>query len=311
MTGESAQLLGYQMQNLPILKPGDTVEIIAPASRCTDKRLAAIKELLSSWQLNCIVEKDIFGDDLLCANSDEARFKALKNALQRRDTKAIICARGGYGSMRLIPELMKMSPPESLKLFVGMSDITALNLYFQQQWHWPTIHGAAAPDVFSSESIASLKDILFGEVKQVAFEGKSLNTLAEKELTLESSVTGGNLCLVQTSIGTNWQLDAKQKIIFLEEVGERGYRVDRMLEHIRQAHLFKDAAAIVFGDFLEGEEPDGSSLINPVLKRFAEHCDIPVVQIVGIGHGHINFPLILGTSAKLKLGRQVKLTCLR
>ena len=299
------------MQNLPTLKPGDTVEIIAPASRCTDERLTAIKELLASWQLNCIVDNAIFGDDLLCANSDEVRFKSLKNALYRPDSKAIICARGGYGCMRLIPELNNITPPKTLKLFVGMSDITALHLYFQQQWHWPTIHGATSPDVLSKESITSLKDILFGNVQQVSFVGTPLNTPAEKELKLESRVTGGNLCLVQTSIGTSWQMDAKQKIIFLEEVGERGYRVDRMLEQLRQAQLFKDATAIVFGDFLEGEEPDGSSLIQPVLERFAQHSTIPVIQLSGIGHGHINFPFMLGTRATLELGRQVKLTCWR
>ena len=299
------------MKKLPILKPGDSVEIIAPASRCSDKHLTEIKELLVSWQLNCIVDKDIFGDDLLCANTDDVRFKSLKNALQRSETKAVICARGGYGSMRLIPELTKMIPPVVPKLFVGMSDITALSLYLQQQWQWPTLHGALALDKFSPESISALKSILFGEIEQVEFMGLPLNALAEKTLTIEATITGGNLCLVQASIGTAWQINGKKKIIFLEEVGERGYRVDRMLEHLRQANIFTGAAAIVFGDFIEGNESNGSSLVKPVLKRFAEHCAIPVIQVEGIGHGHINFPLPLGTKAKLQLGNKIKLACFR
>jgi muramoyltetrapeptide carboxypeptidase len=299
------------MQKLPILKPGDSVEIIAPASRCSDKQLTALKELLASWQLNCMVDENIFGNDLLCANTDAIRFKFLKDALQRAETKAIICARGGYGSMRLIPELIKIAPPASPKLFVGMSDITALNLYLERQWRWPTLHAAPALDKFSAESVAAVKSILFGEVKQLVLQGLPLNKAAEKDRTIEATITGGNLCLVQTSIGTVWQIDGRNKIIFLEDVAERGYRIDRMLEHLRQVNVFKQATAILFGDFTEGNEPNGSSLVKPVLERFAQSCEIPVVQIEGVGHGPTNFPLPLGTKAKLQLGSQIKLVLFR
>src|SRR5579872_1514920 len=106
------------MQKLPILKTGDSIEIIAPASRCSDQRLMDIKSLLTSWGLNCIVSPHIFGNDLLCANTDQVRFELLKNALFNPETKAVICARGGYGCMRLIPELSRLKPPAALKLFI-------------------------------------------------------------------------------------------------------------------------------------------------------------------------------------------------
>jgi len=212
----------------------------------------------------------------------------------------------------LIPEITSIVPPEKNKIFVGMSDTTALQLYLQQQWHWPTIHGAPAQDKFSPESIAALKSILFADVNPVEFSGLlPLNKLAEKNHTIEARVTGGNLCLVQAGIGTVWQLQGQNKIILLEDVGERGYRVDRMLEHLRQANIFKDAAAILFGDFIEGNEPNGTSLIEPALKRFAESCEIPVVQVKGIGHGHTNFPIPLGTPSTLQCGSDIKLVCTR
>ena len=296
------------MHNLPILKPGDHVEIIAPGSRCSDKQLADLKKLLLSWQLHCIVDDAIFGPDLLCANTDEMRFKLLKNALERPETKAIICARGGYGSMRLIPPLSNVSPVFPPKLFVGMSDITALHLYLQQQWQWPTIHGSLTSDNVSNESIAALKSLLFGENCPIEFSCLPLNALAEKKQSIEAHITGGNLCLVQTSIGTMWQMQGKNKIIFLEEVNERAYRIDRMLEQLHQAASVHDAAAILFGDFTGGDEPDGSSLIAPVLARFAERCAIPVVQVKGIGHGYVNFPLILGAKATLQLGDRIRLS---
>ncbi|ASQ46313.1 S66 peptidase family protein [Legionella clemsonensis] len=295
------------MQKLPVLKEGDYVEIIAPASRCTDKHLITLKELLISWGLNCHIDDAIFGDDLLCANDDAHRFISLKKALESSQTKAIICARGGYGSLRLIPELTKLIRPESPKLFLGMSDITALLLFFERQWQWPSIHGALAVDKFSPESIEAVKALLFG-LNETKLQGKPLNALAEKRITLNTSITGGNLSLVQASIGTNWQIDAKGKIVLLEEIAERGYRVDRMLTHLLQANVFNDAAAILFGDFIGGAEPDGSSLVQPVLERFAKACEVPVIQVPGIGHGFINFPVPLGTPVGLNLGQVIQLT---
>ncbi|MCE0721607.1 MULTISPECIES: S66 peptidase family protein [Legionella] len=299
------------MNKLPILSIGDSVEIIAPASRSSDSQLLGLKELLESWELNCIVQKDIFAPDLLCANTDEMRFTHLKNALQNPKTKAVICVRGGYGSTRLIPRLAEIHPPDAVKIFIGISDVTCLHLYLQQHWGWPTIHGAAAPDKFSKETIAAVKSILFGEAP-IQFTGLiPMNRHAQEDGFIKSHVTGGNLAIIQSGVGTSWQIDGRDKIILLEEIGERGYRVDRMLEHLKQASLFSHAAAIILGDFLEGDEPNGSSLVEPVLQRFAESCPIPVLRIAGIGHGPINFPIPFGTEAHLQLGKKAQLTCFR
>lgn len=299
------------MYPLPILKAGDQIEIIAPASRCADDHLVGLKNILTSWQLHCIVNENIFGQDLLCANSDPIRLESLTKALQNPETKAVICARGGYGSMRLIPELAKTTPPNSTKLFIGMSDITALNLFLLQQWKWPVVHGALSPDKFSPDSTAALKSLIFGELPQIEFHGEALNTAAKQSFTVESTLVGGNLSLLQTSIGTLWQVDGHKKVLFIEEVAERGYRIDRMFEHLHQAGIFKHIAAIILGDFTGGNEPNGSSLVNPVLERFACTSDVPVIRIQGIGHDHINYPLPLGTKVQLAFGNEIKLTCFR
>jgi muramoyltetrapeptide carboxypeptidase len=300
------------MQKLPILIPGDTVEIVAPASKCTDKQLLDLRSLLLSWDLQCVVKGDIFGDDILCAHNDVTRLKHLEEALLNPDVKAVVCARGGYGSMRLIPELMHITPPKAPKLFVGMSDITALHLFLQQHWHWPTVHASLTQEKCSEESIAALKSLLFGFVDSAEFtEIVPLNECAQKHQHIQSSVVGGNLTLIQTGIGTNWQVDARGKILLLEEVSERGYRVDRMLEHLYQAYCVQEAAAIIFADFLGCEEPDGSSIIDPILTRFAKRLNIPVIRMKGVGHDKINYPIPLGTKASLSLGQDIQLTCFR
>lgn len=293
------------METLPTLKSGDSVEIIAPASRCSRERLEAVKELLSSWNLNCIVADDIFGNDLLCANSDAVRFQHLKNAFSNPKTKAIICVRGGYGSMRLIPDLARLAKPNHAKIFVGMSDTTALHLYLHTHWQWSTIHAGIAPDKFNPESLFALNELLFAKKEHIEFdELQPLNSAAQEFQSLTGDLTGGNLSIIQTSIGTTWQMDPVNKIILLEEIGERAYRVDRMLEHMRQAKLFTGAKAILFGDFIDGNEPNGSSLIAPTLERFARECEIPVFRLQGIGHGATNYPIPLNMEATL-LGKNV------
>lgn len=290
------------------LKPGDKIEIIAPASRCSAQELDKIKELLSSWHLQCLIQQDIFGKDLLCANSDEIRFDHLKHALINPEIKALFCVRGGYGSMRLIPRLEGISKPIYPKALIGFSDITALHLFLQQQWDWSTVHGSANPIRFSEESIKTLKSILFEPNSYLKWKGlEALNAHALNNTCIQSSLTGGNLALIQAGIGTSWQLDCQDKILLLEDIGERAYKIDRMLEHLIQAQIIQKAAAVLFGDFLQSEEPKGISLVDEVLQRFALSFNKPVIRIRGIGHGFNNIPMPFGTQAILQLGQEIQL----
>jgi muramoyltetrapeptide carboxypeptidase len=296
------------------LKPGDTVDIIAPASVGKRIVITKAKKLLTDWGLCYHIPANIFGKDLLCANSDAVRFQQLKAALLNKKSKAIWCLRGGYGSARLLPMLSQLTPPPHHKLFMGFSDITVLHAFLQRQWRWTTLHTPSLNqcvinDVAES-SVQKLKALIFGEQQQVNFVNLiPLNKLSQKNITIKSNIVGGNLCLIQNSIHTLWQPNTKNKIIFLEEVNERGYRVDRMLQHLEQAGIFKDVKAVLLGDFIGGKDPDGKSRIKAVLKRFAEQSHFPVLQVVGIGHGKFNDPLPLGTQTILRLGNKPTLEC--
>jgi len=292
------------------LKPGDEVDVIAPAGRPYPGHLTQIIEVLTAWQLRVNMPDDILGDDLLCANSDAMRLRHLQAALMNPKSKAIICARGGYGMTRLLPALFNMQPPAQPKLVVGMSDLTSLAIFLEQQWGWASLHAAMSVWRLEPVSITAIKQALFAETNPIKFtQVEPINQLAKENRLINSSVAGGNLCLVQAGLGTAWQLNAQDKIILLEEVHERGYRVDRMLEHLHQAGIFTQAKAVIFGDFIGGEEPNGTSLIQPVLQRFAERLPIPVVHIKGIGHGNINYPIPLGTPSQLQLGINSHLLC--
>lgn len=290
---------------IPFLQPNDVVDIIAPASRCEDATLPQITRLLASWGLRAHIPDNIFAPDILCANTDKERLHQLQQALYHSPSKAIWCIRGGYGSSRLLPAFTSMPKPEK-KMLIGFSDITALHLYADKHWGWQTIHGPSARQAalqeISLSSLINLQQMLMEPQAVFHYTLEPMNAAAHAKQTIKGSITGGNLCLVQASIGTAWQVNAVNRVLFLEEINERGYRVDRMLEHLRQAAIFDHVQAIMLGDFLGGDEPNKKNFVQPVLQRFAESCAMPVVRLQGSGHGNDNYPLIFGKPIELQLG---------
>jgi muramoyltetrapeptide carboxypeptidase len=295
------------------LKPYDTVDIIAPAAKCHPNVLESVKALLTSWQLNYHIPSDLFGEDLLFANSDEKRFQHLQHALLNTTSKAVWCLLGGYGSTKLLPQLCHMTQPPQAKIFMGYSDITALHLFLQERWGWSTIHSPSARQAginqVAPSSLALLKTMLFNDKKDFTYDQITpLNALAQKYGVIDAPLIGGNLHLIQASLGTEWQIHTNDKIIFIEEINERAYRVDRVLEHLKQAGLFTHAKAILFGDMLGGNEADGTNLVADTIQQFAHQSKLPVFQIKDVGHGHTNNPIILGSPATLKTDNTCTLT---
>ena len=218
--------------------------------------------------------------------------------------------------MRLIPHLLKLKAPPRPKLFIGFSDITALHLFFSQHWNWPVIHGRTIsqmhPDYADTPDRKFLTDVIFGRKTEMVFKKLlPLNSAAKTTADIKGKITGGNLRIVQSSIGTSWELKAKGKILFIEDVGERGYSVDRMLEQMIQAKIIdKGLKAIIFGDFTEGLEKDGRDLTSAALERFAQRVPYPVLKGLPAGHGHvINYPIPFNTTSILKTGRSCQLMC--
>lgn len=294
------------------LKPGDIVDIVAPSSKCHPSILEKIRALLHTWELECHIPKDLFGDSLLYANTDAMRFEHLKNALLNTRSKAVWCLLGGFGSTKLIPMLSKITAPSHSKLFIGFSDITALHIFLQGQWGWSTIHGPsgyqASLNKISDESISLLRKILFHEETTLKYDQViPLNKLAEQNIVINAPLIGGNLHLIQASLGTSWQINAQNKILFIEEINERAYRVDRVLEQMSQAGILQQAKAILFGDLIDKGEPDGKFLVEEIIQEFASQCMLPVLQIKNVGHGSTNYPLFLGKAGKLSMGSSASL----
>ena len=278
------------------------IDIIAPASRCPlDELNAGIKEL-ESWGYRVRVPNKIFGDHWTHSHENEERFLQLKNALYAQDSSAVWCVRGGYGSLKLLPQLAKLKPPSQVKLFLGLSDITSLHLFLNQKWKWPTLHSPIVSRIGRGDlpvsTIIELQNIICGKQSEVLFKVKPLNDAA-KNFKGEGIIVGGNFTTLQTTLGTPFQWQPKNSILFLEDVGERAYRLDRIWEHFKQAGLLNKAKAIVLGDFTDGHEKNGVDLIPKFIKERVQEISVPVYGGLPVGHGPIQRVLPLGVSVQL------------
>ncbi len=293
------------MKSWDYIKKGDVVEIVAPASRCSDEELQSAVESVESLGLAPRLPKNIFSDrHPIFSGSDKTRFEFLKSALMAKDSKIVWCLRGGYGSIRLLPWLAKMKRPSKTKLLLGLSDISTLHNFINQKWKWPSIHGPMLGTFSqrSEEETREITDVIFGRVNQLVFEDLiPMNKAAEKKGRITAPIVGGNLMTVQSSQGTDWAFHARNSMVFLEEINERGYRLDRLLVSLQQAEYFKKAKAIVLGDFLGGDEPDGQNFVNAVLYQFAQDMKIPVLKGLKSGHGSLRRPIPFATKAVLDL----------
>jgi muramoyltetrapeptide carboxypeptidase len=291
------------------LKAGDIVDLVSPGFRPAPGVLEKAENLLKSWGLKPRRPKEIFGRDILCSNRDDRRAQFLIEALEASDSRAVWCLRGGYGSLRLVPQLLKRRRPRFIqpKIFVGLSDVTTIHLFLNQVWGWPSIHGPLLDRLVNPATPKSaqteMRRLVFGERSEIQLRGlKPLNqAAAERRVSnlVEGPVVGGNLATLVSSLGTQLKPSAAGSLVFFEDIGERGYRVDRLLEHLRQAGFFDRVRAVLFGGFTGGQEPDGSTTVPKVLRRFAESQSVPVLAGVPCGHGKAQRPIPFLTSARL------------
>lgn len=291
------------------LQKGDIVDVVSPGFASTPEEVENARKFLLRWGLVPRIPKNLIQKHFLHSNSDEKRFGFLKEALEAKDSKVVWCLRGGYGSNRLLPRLDKMKKPKQQKLLIGISDITSLHVYIAQKWNWPTFHASLLDRMGSGKVPAKIEketmDLLFGKTTSVEFKKlKAMNEAALKMKSVKTSVVGGNLIVLQSTLGTPYQLNADGKVLFIEDLGERGYRVDRVLEHFDQVGLFKKCKGLVIGEFLGGQESNGKALWPQVFKDWAARLEIPVFSGMEAGHGVIQRPLPLSTHAVLSGGKK-------
>ncbi len=291
------------------VEPGDIVDVIAPASRCSPKELQNSLRFVMSLGLRPRMHGRLFArEKLIFANSDQERLIQLKKALYAPDSRMVWCVRGGYGAIRLMPEILKWKKPSQPKIFLGYSDITTLHAHLNQKWKWPTIHGPllerAGSGRMDAKEKKTLLGLIFGSLNEVRFESlQPLNKAARKSGVIRATVHGGNMATLQSSLGTPAAFKPQKQILFLEDTGEWPHRVDRMLTQFQQAGWFNGVKAVVFGHFLLNDRKARRGLWQEVIPRFAQSVKIPVLKGLPVGHDpKVQIPLPFNTTAVLKTG---------
>ncbi len=235
----------------------------------------------------------------------QQKFEAFQKALYAKDSQAIWCVRGGYGCQKLLPYLLRIKAKPSLqKLFIGYSDATVLHIFFNTKWNLATLHFPVLKDLPPLNSIytKTFLKIIRGQDKNAYCQiFNNLKVLNPKVVSgnIYSYLTGGNMTLIQSSIGTPWQGVFKNKILFLEDVNEAPYKIDRALWQMQNAKIFKGIKALVLGSFL----PKTASTLC-VFKAFALQCTFPVITGVPCGHGKKKHALPFNTKNKLCFNTQ-------
>jgi muramoyltetrapeptide carboxypeptidase len=287
----------------PALREGDLVRVIAPASPFDrgrfDKGVRVLEELgfRVSWR------PDVFTSAAYLAGDDERRAQELTEAFDDPQVRGIVCARGGYGTPRLLARLDFAALAKNPKVFVGFSDVTALLLAFHRAglvtFHGPMTTGRMSEAAFSREDKDSFAKTV-GEAKPPGVVGEG-RVLVPGDA--EGPLVGGNLALVAALCGTPWAPLAQGAILFLEDVGEKPYRIDRRLTPLEHAGVLGAAAGIAFGRFSGCENPaDPSQKVDDLLVAFAKKIGKPAVAGLPFGHDGENRTLPVGVRARLSNG---------
>lgn len=284
------------------LKSGDTVLVVSPAKKIEKKYIDSAVAVLQQWGLNVLVGASAGGQYFYFAGTDTERLADFQWAVNHSTAKAIICARGGYGSVRLVERIDYAALQKYPKWLVGFSDVTV----FHNKWALlglPSIHGTV-PLFFAqlgvdSFAMKTLKSALFGERLKWSWPSADEN----KHGVATAQVVGGNLAIIDSLQGTCLDIDVTDKILFIEDVGEYGYKLDRMLWGLRLSGKLSKLSGMLIGgmtDMKDCEQVMGMN-VRQIIAQFKEDVNGPVAFEYPAGHIADNGAIVFGATYTLQV----------
>lgn len=284
----------------PALRPGDKVGLIAPASSFNREAFEAGCNRLRQMGYEPVYSPGIFDRDLYFAGSAERRLRELEDMLERDDIAALIGVRGGYGSNYLLGNLKFEVFSAHPKIVLGCSDLTSLLTAITERTGLVTFHGPmVAKDIAGNTLEISSWNHAFQGSASWSIPAEGVEVLQPGRA--QGHLHGGCLSLLVASLGTPFEIKTEETILFVEDVGEKPYQIDRMLMQMKLAGKFEGVRGIVFGEMLDCVQPSGQDYtLQQVIKRILAEYKIPVVY--GLKSGHVssgNITLPLGVRAEL------------
>lgn len=279
----------------PAIRPGDTVGIAAPASPFDQKAFEAGVAVVESMGYQVKISDQLFRRHGYLAGSDTERAELLMRLFADESVKAIFCARGGFGSMKLLPLLDFEAIRAEPKILVGFSDITTLLVAIYQQCGIVTFHGPLVTSLGkrSEKTVSALMDAISSYKPLVLTPSKSVVLHAGQA---SGPVIGGNLATLTHLIGTPYEPAFERHLLFLEDRGESPYRIDRMLSQLHLSGRLEGVAGVILGTF---EECGSLEDVYAIVKEVFRHTGIPVLAGFELGHGTENITVPVGLHADL------------
>jgi len=291
------------------LKRGDKIAILAPARSISFDEVHPAMKLFQKWGLEVILGSYVFNIDNQFAGTDAQRMKDFQVMLDDASIRAIICARGGYGSVRIIDKLDFTRFMRNPKWIVGYSDITVMHSHIHRHFGVETLHATMPMNMpanrLGNKSVESLRKALFGE--EIVYS-KRIGPL-DRTGAGEGILAGGNLSMLYSLMGSHSQIDTKGKILLLEDVDEYLYHIDRMMMNLKRAGMLKELKGLIVGSMQEMKDnaiPFGKTAAQIVMGAVKEY-KYPVCFDFPAGHGPENLALILGRRVKLIVDEEVEL----
>lgn len=294
----------------PYLKQGDTIALVCPAGFMPAEKVAACIHTLQEWGFNTKAGSTIGGDSPnYFSGSDEQRLHDLQQAIDDDSVSAIMCARGGYGLTRIIDRLRFKRFRKNPKWIIGFSDITVLHSHIVGNFGIATLHAPMAAAFndggADSEFVQSLRHTLQG--KQISYEVPAHEF--DRKGSATGELIGGNLALLAHLVGTSSDFSPKGKILFIEDIGEYLYNVDRMLYQLKRAGKFHKLKGLIVGGFTDmkdTERPFGKTVYE-IIREILKDEDFPVCFNFPVSHSRENYALKLGAKYSLTVGDNVLL----
>lgn len=288
----------------PYLKKGDTIAITCPAGYMPREKAETCIETIQQWGFEVMVGKTLGSKSKnYFSGNDETRLNELQAMLDDEGIKAILCGRGGYGISRIIDQIDFTRFKKNPKWIIGFSDITLLHAHINRNFKIATLHAPMAAAFNNGENknefIDSLHKALVGKKAKYACKADPFNKLGEAK----GELIGGNLTLITHLIGTKSDINTKNKILFIEDIGELIYSTDRMLHQLKRSGKLTNLSGLIVGGFTDvkdTERPFGKK-VKELIKDILQNYDYPVCFDFPVGHKKENYALKIGGDFQLKI----------
>lgn len=282
------------------LSQGDKIALLTPASKIEQSQILKTKELLCSWGYEVVIGKHANAAYGCFSGTVKQRKADFQKALDDPTVKAILCSRGGYGAVHLVDQLNFEQFKKAPKWLIGFSDITLLHQLFQSKGY-VSLHAPMSYHLANHTEDAAtllLKSTLVGKLPSYTISAHPYNRLGLSEGVL----CGGNLSVMYGMRATPYDIDPNQSILFIEDVGEKPYHIDRMMNNLRLSGVLGKINGLIVGQFTEYEEDKSlGSTVYQLIRNYVSNYNYPVCFNFPVGHVDKNYPLIMGSKIKLEI----------